>query len=280
MSGTFVIESDSGSAKLACCIIAFVFVFILMIGAICWTNCENFENFSDVMKYNNDTIKNVLGGGTHYKALSQKDDVLMKFKSMDKSNKVALVAVLAPWCGYCKRLKESGELRKIAKKFNVLILDDKHPQVNDVMHLLQAEGFPALGIYHQGQLMPYRGERTSKMIMSTMEDIYENTKSPKMMPHNSPKHSHMKEGVMVVPKDLPKRDYEMTLSQMVSKGNKVCTLFMADWCGHCKNLKESGIVEKLVDQGIIVMKADDETILAKEMKIQGFPTIYCGKPKR
>lgn len=261
MSGMFVIESNSDSARLACCMVAFVFVFVIMIMAICWTNRENFENFNDSMKYNNETIKNVLGGGFHYKALSPKDDILKKFQELDKSKKIAIVAVMAPWCGYCKRLKSSGVLRKIANKYPVLTMDDQHPQTRDVMNAMEGEGFPSIGIYVNGKLLPYKGSREYEAIDNFMKSF---SKQPKMEENNTTT-------PMVIPQQMSKNEY----NKILKTKKHVCTLFMAPWCGHCKRLKASGTLEKLANSGITVLVADDKTNLSKEMKIEGFPTIYC-----
>lgn len=278
MDGYFITNGSGDSEKLACCVIAFVFVFIIMIAAILFTNCEKFEGFTDNIKYSNENVKNFLNGGFHYKAIGPKDDILGNFKSLDKNGNVALVAVLAPWCGYCKRLKESGELTKVSKKFPVIVLDDKHPQVNNVMNLLQAEGFPAIGIYYQGQLLPYRGDRTSKFILEAMVAIKDNSSIDSETPIGG-RENFSEQKVINVPKNVTKREYEAMLGQFVSKGGKVCTIFMAPWCGHCKNLKSSGIIENLVGSDIKVILADDETQLAQDMSIQGFPTIYCANQR-
>lgn len=274
MPGVVIVENSNNVTKIACCSVAFVFVFLLMIAAILWTNQDNFENFTDVIKYNNETIKNVLSGGKHYKALGPQDDILEKFKNLDKSGKIALVTVLAPWCGYCKRLKESGELVKVAKKFPVMTLDDKHPQVSDIMNLLQSEGFPTLGIYFQGQLLPFRGERNSKSIVGTMEKIKNGININK-----ESKNRVIPSTINKIPQGVRKSEYDRLVKDIVSKGDKVCTFFIAPWCGHCKTLKSSGILEDVASRGVVVFTADDESLLTQDMKIQGFPTIFCANQR-
>ena len=261
MSGMFVIESNSDSARLACCMVAFIFVFVIMIMAICWTNRENFENFNDSMKYNNETIKNVLGGGFHYKALGPKDDIVKKFQDLDKSQKIAIVAVMAPWCGYCKRLKSSGVLRKIANKHPVLTMDDQHPQTRDVMRAMEGEGFPSIGVYSDGKLIPYKGERSYEAIVEFV----------KMLSGVPKKSTETQTTPMMLPQEMNKNEY----NKMFNSKKPVCTVFMAPWCGHCKRLKASGTLEKLAKSGVTVLVADDKSRLSKEMRIEGFPTIYC-----
>lgn len=265
-------EVSTDSARLCCCIVAFIFVFIIMVFAICWTNKDNFENFTNVVKYNNDTIKNVLGGGFHYKALGPSEDILEKFKELEKKKQVALVAITAPWCGHCKHLKKSGCLRKVAKQFPVLVLDDKHPQVADIMHMLQAQGFPTLGIFYQGDLLPYNGDRNDKTILNTMRTIKNNIKPLR--------ENFSQRKITTIPKETTVPQYNKLIKKMMKDNDKIVTIFMADWCGHCKNLKESKFPEKLVSNGIDVIISSDKHRLTRDMKIQAFPTIFFVKGGR
>lgn len=240
---------EENSSKMTCCMVCFVFVFIILVIAICWTNHDSFENFGNIIKYKHETMMNVFSGGKHYTSVSPDENILEKFDKLKKENKVALVAILAPWCGYCKKLKSSGTLTKISKKYPVLVIDDKHPQTEDLMHLLQAEGFPSLGIFGHGQLFPYKGERDTQTILSIM-DKFEET-SP---PSNKDK-----------------------LMKMLKKNKKTCMFFLADWCGHCKRLKESKVMEELSENGVNVIAIDDKNPLTSKMDIKGFPTIICWK---
>tara|TARA_B110000211_G_C13905166_1_gene475814 strand:+ start:25 stop:783 length:759 start_codon:yes stop_codon:yes gene_type:complete len=228
---------------------------------------DKFENFSENIKYNNETIKNVIMGGKYYTSLTPSSDINKNLESFDKSNKVALIGVLAPWCGYCKRLKDSGELKKIAAKFPVVVMDDKHHQTKNIMNVLGAEGFPALGIYHSGNLVPYNGNRTSVDIMAVMSKLEGSSKAPK-------KSAKLSGKIGKVEKSVTLKDYSREISKM-SKTNKVVTVFLADWCGYCTKLKDSKLLEGLAERGVIVMTSDDKNKLSQEMKISGFPTIYC-----
>lgn len=248
------IEDDS---KSVCCAISFAFVLILMIFAICWTNQDNFENFTDTVKYNNDTIENVIKGGLCYKALGPQDNILERFERFDKKSKPALIAVMAPWCGYCRQLKASGVLTKVARKHPVLTLDDRHPQVENVMSLMDAKGFPALGIYSGGKLHPYRGPRDFESLNNTLNNIKRKTPNGVVIPVGKNYHSDSK--------------------KLHKAGQDVCTIFMADWCGYCRKLKESGLIESLTEVGFAVFVADDKSELTKQMSVDGFPTIYCMK---
>ena len=79
---------------------------------------------------------------------------------------------------------------------------------------------------------------------------------------------------------MPSGTGESGMIQMAKEadnGKGVCAFFVADWCGHCKRLKASGMMEKLAQMGVGVLVADDQTKAAKEMGVQGFPTIMCYK---
>lgn len=255
----FVIEEDN--SKTICCAVSFIFVLILLVFAVCWTNQDNFENFTDTVKYNNDTVLNVLKGGLCYKALGPQDNILERFQTFDKKSKPALIAVMAPWCGYCRQLRESGILTRVARKHPVVTLDDKHPQVENVMRLMDAKGFPAMGIYFGGKLHPYRGPRDSESITKILKELEGKKSNPQVA------------GIIT----QVGKNYKKDIKELHRNGQDVCTIFMADWCGYCRKLKESGLVESLAELGFAVFLADDNSKLAKDMKIEGFPTIYCMK---
>lgn len=225
---------ESEKVKTVCCCICFVFVFIILIMAIVFTNYSSFETCANSVKYKNETFTNILLGGKHYHALSPSEDIQQKFSDLNKSKKTALVAILAPWCGYCKQLKSSGALKTVASKYDVIVMDDKHPQTEKVMETLKARGFPSLGFFSNGKLIPYDGERKAEDILHVMDSISGSSKSK-------------------------------------------CVIFMADWCGYCKQLKDSGLIEKLIDAGVEVQIEDDKSQLTKDLKIQGFPTIMIYK---
>jgi thiol-disulfide isomerase/thioredoxin len=258
--------NDNTPKKTICCIVAFVFIFIILIIAIFMTTCTQ-EGFTDIINSNTETMKNVLTGGIHYMSLNSNNDLL---KILTQKNKVALVAVLAPWCGYCKHLKKSGILKDVAKKYPVLVIDDKHPQTQDVMNILQANGFPAIGIFTKTNLLPYRGPRNLKEITNTLAKYQRSQAKLK-------ERFTAKGGVISVPNNVTP---EMVMEQIKvhhSKGNKVTTVFLADWCGYCKKLKQEKFMEKLAKMGVIVYAIEDTHPMAKKLKIKGFPSILLWK---
>lgn len=245
------------SSKLFCCMFCFVFIFILLIAAIAWTQRECFENFTNAINASNETIKNVFSGGLFYKSLSADDDVL---KIMKKNKKPILLVLTAPWCGYCKKLKSSGELTKVAKEFPVLQMDDSHPQTQEMMNVLQAEGFPAMGIISEGNVYPYNSSRDASTILRAMKQIEVSNETP-----------------IKVPESLNEGDVRNKIRNYHTNGKKVCTFFLAPWCGYCKKLKNEKVMEKLAKRGITVMEIDDKHPMAKSMKLPGFPSLICWK---
>lgn len=231
-----------------CALVCFIFVFIILVIAIAWTNYSNFENFGDVTNANLETMKNVMSGGLYYKVLSKNDNII---EMLRKKDKVALVALLAPWCGYCQKLKDSGVLRQIAKKYPVFVMDDQHPQIADMMHILQAEGFPTLGIYNTENVIPYNGGRDYSSIMNILDQF--------------------KGEVVEVPSNVD------IIEKLKNLPGKYCTIFLAEWCGHCKNLKKSGEIEKLAKMGIKVFCVSEDNPGTKKLQIPGFPSIICWK---
>jgi thiol-disulfide isomerase/thioredoxin len=280
MNDMLVFENTGDTNKLCCCMVCFVFIFIILIMAICWTNYECFENFGNIIKHNHETFTNILAGGMHYLSLSPSDDILKKFDQLKKNHKIALVAILAPWCGHCKRLKESGILTKIAKKYTVLIVDDKHPQTQNLMEILQAEGFPSLGIFTGENLIPYNGPRDVASLEPIMKKIQfmESKRNTHTLHSEKFTNQNKKNGKIIkATNNISPKSIKNQILQYQKKGYKVCTIFMADWCGHCKNLKKEKIMEKLADNGVIIFAIDDSHPLTKEMDIKGFPSIICWK---
>lgn len=61
----------------------------------------------------------------------------------------------------------------------------------------------------------------------------------------------------------------------VVKGD-TCIFVLADWCGHCKRLKASGMLEELArDVPVIVMddKHPQAQMVMQQLSSQGFPTL-------
>ena len=76
-----------------------------------------------------------------------------------------LVVILAPWCGYCKKLKESGVLNNLSKHIKVIEITDTHPQSNDIMKSASSEGFPTIILYRDNQFFKYSGDRSEHSLM-------------------------------------------------------------------------------------------------------------------
>jgi len=100
-----------------------------------------------------------------------------------------------------------------------------------------------------------------------------------------------REAINVYIKDMNKDTEAFT---MVSKGAKhyknmksteklsdvlkgdCCIFVLADWCGHCKRLKSSGMLEDMArDVPVIVMddKHPEAQKVMQELQSQGFPTL-------
>ncbi len=278
MIGLFMLDNMNSdqSPNLRCCMICFVFIFIILVIAICWTNYDSFENFGNILKYNQETMTNVLTGGVRYRSRNPNHNILGKVTELKRKNKTALVAVLAPWCGYCKKLKNSGVLKKIAKKYPVLVIDDKHPQTEDLMHLLQAEGFPAMGIFGHGKLFPYKGQRSYESIIPIMNQLHKTSMKPGVKRHSRENFTNAKKGKLIeVPSEAKLSELIELINQNKKEGHRrICLIFTADWCGYCKKLKEERLMESLAEKGTVVFSID-EGPLAKHFGVKGFPTIMC-----
>lgn len=149
-------SSTTDKACIGLCVGFALLILVIGIIASC-TPC--IQNFTNVMKHDTENMENIFKGGVKYVSLKPTDSILDKLAELKKNNKTALIVATADWCGYCKKLKASGELSKVAKKYDVIAIDDSHPQIKNVMELMQGEGFPSLGVFMKGHVYPYKGER-------------------------------------------------------------------------------------------------------------------------
>ena len=134
-------------------------LLILIIGIVVSCTSCNIQNFTNVIKHETENMENIFKGGVKYTSLKPTDNMLEKLAFLKKNNRTALIVATADWCGYCKKLKASGELAKVAKKYDVIVINDSHPQIKNIMDLLKGEGFPSMGVFMNGHVFPYKGER-------------------------------------------------------------------------------------------------------------------------
>ena len=86
-----------------------------------------------------------------------------------ETGKGVLICILAPWCGHCKRLKESGELEKLSRTHSVVIASDENEHASKVMNKYKSRGFPTLLVMHQsGKVQPYNGDRIASEIKKSL----------------------------------------------------------------------------------------------------------------
>lgn len=61
-------------------------------------------------------------------------------------------------------------------------------------------------------------------------------------------------------------------------GGKRIAFVLASWCGHCKSLKESGVVDEVVAaKDVKVEVNEDDEAANKKYNVSGFPTILLVK---
>ena len=97
-------------------------------------------------------------GESGYKVLSS--DI-----SVSSSLNDGLLAILAPWCGYCKKLKASKILKTVSESISVVEIDDKHPDCADIMKKVKAPGYPTLIVVRNGNMELFQGSRTVEGIL-------------------------------------------------------------------------------------------------------------------
>ena len=86
-----------------------------------------------------------------------------------ETGKGVLICLLADWCGHCKRLKESGELDKVAMTNPVMIASDENEHASSIMNEYKSRGFPTLLVMKKsGMIKPYDGQRMSQQIVKSL----------------------------------------------------------------------------------------------------------------
>lgn len=79
----------------------------------------------------------------------------------------------------------------------------------------------------------------------------------------------------------PKENIIPKMQEVDKKGKKALIAILADWCGHCKNLKDSKILEKIAQKCHVYVISDKHYQAGQIMQkanSEGFPTlvIYSG----
>lgn len=86
----------------------------------------------------------------------------------------------------------------------------------------------------------------------------------------------------------PKEKFGSNHNKSTKKTDDAIIFILADWCGHCSNLKNSGEIEELKNvtnrNDVMVFELDDKHPETKGMMEQlestGFPTIAMVKDKK
>ena len=91
-------------------------------------------------------------GAVAQRAAALRDMTAQEAMALLKSKAPAIVAVVAPWCGFCKKLKEEGVMEKVKAAFPNLVVgfvDGTKPENKAIVDMLSAEtngrfGYPTL----------------------------------------------------------------------------------------------------------------------------------------
>ena len=240
-------------------------LFTVLYICLCMTKQNYFKKMLNTLLGRSETFVNQIGGAGRYHKLTDSDTVESVI-SQHSGNECTIVAVTAEWCGYCKKLYESGELQKAAKSHLVVVVDEKHKQAEKIMKETGSGGFPTIAIHcKQRGFGNYEGPRTAKAMIAacSCNSVKSSDTNPKI--------------IKVSDKENPIESAK-TVCRETGKGVLICLL--ADWCGHCKRLKESGELDKVAMTNPVMIVSDENehtSSIMNEYKSRGFPTLLVMK---
>jgi len=240
-------------------------LFTVLYICLCMTKQNYFKKMLNTLLGRSETFVNQIGGAGRYHKLTDSDTVESVI-SQHSGNECTIVAVTAEWCGYCKKLYESGELQKAAKSHLVVVVDEKHKQAEKIMKETGSGGFPTIAIHcKQRGFGNYEGPRTAKAMIAacSCNSVKSSDTNPKI--------------IKVSDKENPIESAK-TVCRETGKGVLICLL--ADWCGHCKRLKESGELDKVAMTNPVMIVSDENehtSSIMNEYKSRGFPTLLTMK---
>ena len=240
-------------------------LFTVLYICLCMAKQNYSKKMLNTLLGRSETFVNQLGGAGRYHKLTDSDTVESVI-SQHSGNECTIVAVTAEWCGYCKKLYESGELQKAAKSHLVVVVDEKHKQAEKIMKETGSGGFPTIAIHcKQRGFGKYEGPRTAKAMIAacSCNSVKSSDTNPKI--------------IKVSDKENP-IETAKTVCRETGRGVLICLL--ADWCGHCKRLKESGELDKVSMTNPVVIASDENdhtSSIMNEYKSGGFPTLLVMK---
>ena len=157
--------------------------------------------------------------------------------------------------------------KKAAKSHLVVVVDEKHKQAEKIMKETGAGGFPTIAIHcKQRGFGKYEGPRTAKAMIAacSCNSVKNSDTNPKIIK------------VYKIKKIL--LNLQKLYVEKLVKVHLICLL--ADWCGHCKRLKESGELDKVSMTNPVVVATDENehtSSIMNEYKSGGFPTLLTMK---
>lgn len=240
-------------------------LFTVLYICLCMAKQNYFKKMLNTLLGRSETFVNQLGGAGRYHKLTDSDTVESVI-SQHSGNECTIVAVTVGWCGHCKALHESGELQKAAKSHLVVVVDGDHEQGKKIMNEVGSGGFPTIAIHcKQRGFGKYEGPRTSKAMIAacSCNSVKSSDTNPKI--------------IKVSDKENPIESAK-AVCRKTGKGVLICLL--ADWCGHCKSLKESGELDKVTMTNPVIIATDENehtSSIMNEYGSKGFPTLLTMK---
>lgn len=219
---------------------------------------------------------------THCNAFYSKSGDVVQLDSMQAPTKadsgVWLVEFYAPWCGHCVKAKPEMERAATALKGIAKVAAVDMTQHERLGAPYGVQGFPTFKLFSNGKVSDYNGARTAQGFVDGVTSAITALARSKL--NGGGKKEQQKSSAGNPIEKLTDDNFDATV--LGNTKDMYLVAFVADYCGHCKQLKPAymAAAKKLFGTGIrfATVEGPENSQLSSRFKIQGFPTIKVFGP--
>lgn len=196
-----------------------------------------------------------------------------------KGDGVWLVEFYAPWCGHCVKAKPEMEKAATALKGLAKLAAVDMTQHERLGGPYGVQGFPTFKLFSNGKVTDYNGPRTAQGFVDGVTSAITALAKSKL---NGGKQQQQQKSSSSGSNSIEKLTDDNFDATVMNSKDMFLVAFVADYCGHCKQLKPAYLAaaKKLFGTGIrfATVEGPENQQLASRFKVQGFPTIKVFGP--